>query len=97
MEISEYGGLFAPRESPAIQRAIDVNRPWNASGPPQIGQQHGIGSQCLDTFDEAFHWNYIRGSLDPDSPYYYDTVASGKARRAGELSGPVYFRFDVCS
>ena len=46
-----------------------------------------------NTFDNAFHWNYMRGSLDPGSPYYDDTAAHGKARRAGQAVGPVYFQF----
>ena len=41
-----------------------------------------------NSFDDAFHWNYIRGSLDPGAPYYDDTVAYGRARRAGQVVGP---------
>ena len=53
-----------------------------------------LGVQFQDnTFDDAFHWNYIQGSLDPGSPYYDDTIASGKARRAGQVVGLGWFQF----
>ena len=48
-----------------------------------------------NTFDDAFYWNYIQGSLDPGSPYYDDTVAYGKARRAGQMVGPGWFQFNA--
>ena len=55
-----------------------------------------LAAQFQDnTFDDAFHWNYIHGSLEPGSPCYDDTVASGKTRRVGQVVGTGWFQFGV--
>ena len=51
-----------------------------------------------NTFDDAFHWNHIRGSLDPGSPYYDDTLVRRGAQGSswGRCGCGLGFQTDRC-